>query len=51
MQRSAEMLRRTGELANIGGWELDPTSMRYDWTEQVFRIHELAGPTPRPTKR
>jgi len=48
VQRSAEMLRRTGELANIGGWELDLASMRYDWTEQVFRIHELeAGPTPR----
>ncbi|MEO5844193.1 MAG: diguanylate cyclase [Caldimonas sp.] len=48
VQRSAEMLRRTGELANIGGWELDLTTMRYDWTEQVFRIHELEpGPTPR----
>ena len=47
-ERSAEMLRRTGELANIGGWELDLTTMRYDWTEQVFRIHELEpGPTPR----
>ena len=48
VQRSAEMLRRTGELANIGGWELDLATMRYDWTEQVFRIHELEpGPTPR----
>ena len=47
-ERSAEMLRRTGELAHIGGWELDLTTMRYDWTEQVFRIHELEpGPTPR----
>ena len=48
VQRTAEMLRRTGELANIGGWELDLATMRYDWTEQVFRIHELEpGPTPR----
>ena len=48
VQRSAEMLRRTGELANIGGWELDLTTMRVEWTEQVFRIHELPpGPTPR----
>ncbi len=47
-QRSAEMLRRTGELANVGGWELDLATMRLDWTEQVFRIHELEpGPTPR----
>ncbi len=48
VQRTAEMLRRTGELADIGGWELDLATMRYDWTEQVFRIHELEpGPTPR----
>jgi len=48
VQRSAAMLRRTGELANIGGWELDLETMRIDWTEQVFRIHELEpGPTPR----
>src|SRR5437763_6388409 len=48
VQRSAEMLRRTGELANIGGWELDLATMRLEWTEQGFRIHELApGPTPR----
>jgi len=48
VQRTAEMLRRTGELANIGGWELDLATMRVEWTEQVFRIHELPpGPTPR----
>jgi PAS domain S-box-containing protein len=41
MERSAEMLRRTGELANIGGWELDLATMRVDWSEQVFRIHEV----------
>jgi diguanylate cyclase (GGDEF)-like protein/PAS domain S-box-containing protein len=48
VQRSAEMLRRTGELANIGGWELDLTTMQVEWSEQVFRIHELPpGATPR----
>ena len=41
IQRSAEMLKRTGELAHIGGWELDLATSRVDWTEQVFRIHEL----------
>jgi len=41
LQRSAEMLRRTGELAHIGGWELDLATMRLDWTEQVYLIHEL----------
>ena len=41
IERSAEMLKRTGELAHIGGWELDLATSRVDWTEQVFRIHEL----------
>ena len=35
------MLRRTGELAHIGGWELDLASKRLEWSEQVYRIHEL----------
>jgi diguanylate cyclase (GGDEF)-like protein/PAS domain S-box-containing protein len=48
MHRSAEMLRRTGEVANVGGWELDLATMRVEWTEQVFRILELEpGATPR----
>jgi diguanylate cyclase (GGDEF)-like protein/PAS domain S-box-containing protein len=41
LERSAEMLRRTGELAHIGGWELDLATMHVEWTEQVYRIHEL----------
>ena len=41
IERTAEMLRRTGELAHIGGWELDLATNRLDWTEQVFLIHEL----------
>jgi len=41
MERSAELLKRTGELAQIGGWELDLATSRLDWTDQVYRIHEL----------
>ncbi|MDQ2926720.1 MAG: diguanylate cyclase [Pseudomonadota bacterium] len=41
LERTAEMLRRTGELAHIGGWELDLATMQVEWTEQVYRIHEL----------
>ena len=48
MHRSTEMLRRTGEVANVGGWELDLATMRVDWTEQVVRILELEpGASPR----
>jgi diguanylate cyclase (GGDEF)-like protein/PAS domain S-box-containing protein len=41
MERSASLLKQTGELAQIGGWELDLATSRLDWTEQVWRIHEL----------
>ncbi len=41
VERAAEMLRRTGELASIGGWELDLATLQVDWAEQVYRIHEL----------
>ena len=48
MERTAQMLRQTGELANIGGWELNLATQRVDWTEQVFHIHELEpGSKPR----
>jgi diguanylate cyclase (GGDEF)-like protein/PAS domain S-box-containing protein len=40
-ERSAQLLRRTGQLAHIGGWELDLATTRLEWTEQVFLIHEL----------
>ncbi len=38
---AAEMLRRTGTLAKIGGWEFDLATRRLTWTEEVYRIHEL----------
>ena len=41
LARSIEMLRRTGELAHIGGWELELATMQLEWSEPVFRIHEL----------
>ena len=44
MQRTAEMLRRTGELANIGGWELDLATMR-------DRMDRAGLPHPRAAER
>jgi len=41
----AGILERTGELAKVGGWELDVASMQIKhWSAEVFRIHELAPP-------
>jgi PAS domain S-box-containing protein len=36
-----DVLRRTGEIAMIGGWELIIDGMQATWSEQVYRIHDL----------
>jgi diguanylate cyclase (GGDEF)-like protein/PAS domain S-box-containing protein len=36
-----EILQHTGEIARVGGWELDLTTMQLNWSSEVFRIHEL----------
>ena len=42
---AAEMLRRTGKLAKIGGWEIDLATRQLNWTEEVYRIHEVEPET------
>ncbi|MDO9400109.1 MAG: PAS domain S-box protein [Polaromonas sp.] len=39
--RTTELLRRTGEMGKIGGWEVILDGMRLVWSEQIYRIHEL----------
>jgi signal transduction histidine kinase len=41
LARSAELLDRTGELAGVGGWEIDLKTMKQSWTRQTFRIAEV----------
>jgi PAS domain S-box-containing protein len=36
-----DVLRRTSEIAKIGGWELIIDGMQPKWSEQVYRIHEI----------
>jgi signal transduction histidine kinase/PAS domain-containing protein/ActR/RegA family two-component response regulator len=42
---SARLLRETGQLARVGGWEFDPVSGKGHWTEEVARIHDLERDT------
>ena len=42
--RSAELLDRTGELAGVGGWQVDLRTMKLSWTRQTFRIAEMEPP-------
>lgn len=35
------LLQRTGEIAKIGGWQIDLSTMQQTWTSEVFRIYGL----------
>lgn len=39
---NAELLRRTSNMAKVGGWELNLANMRIYWSEGIKRIHEVA---------
>jgi diguanylate cyclase (GGDEF)-like protein/PAS domain S-box-containing protein len=41
VERARSLLNRTGALARVGGWELDVLTGEIDWTDEVYRIHEL----------
>ncbi len=44
LERSAELLERTGEMAKVGGWELDLRTMEPYWSLETARIHEVDPP-------
>ncbi len=39
LRRSEQLLNRTGELADVGGWELDLATGALMWSTQTCRIH------------
>ncbi len=43
---ATEMLRRTGAMAAIGGWELEVATGRITWSPEVYSIHGVEPGTP-----
>jgi PAS domain S-box-containing protein len=43
LKQSLQLLNDTGEMAKVGGWELDLATNEVSWTEEVARIHGV-GP-------
>jgi diguanylate cyclase len=39
LRRSEALLNRTGEVAGVGGWELDLATRQLSWSSQTRRIH------------
>ncbi|MBL8398266.1 MAG: PAS domain S-box protein [Candidatus Accumulibacter sp.] len=46
LRQSYALLELTGRLGRIGGWSCDVQSGSISWTDEVFRIHDLAPGTP-----
>lgn len=42
---SAELLKRTGALARVGGWEVDVETMSPYFSDEIYRICEIDAPT------
>lgn len=40
-KRLNELLKDTGDMAKVGGWELNPQTLELYWTDQTYIIHEL----------
>jgi len=48
LRKSAQLLMDTGEMAKVGGWEVDLSTQEVSWTEEVGLIHGVE-PGYRPT--
>lgn len=41
LHNSVDLLNITGRIAQIGGWEVILETQKLNWTEEVYRIHEV----------
>jgi two-component sensor histidine kinase/ABC-type amino acid transport substrate-binding protein len=41
LRGSQSLLNEMGKLAKIGGWEFDVETQEQEWTDEVYRIHEV----------
>jgi hypothetical protein len=51
LARNFALLARVGELARIGGWEIEIPGNRVHWSREVFRIHEIDSEVAPPSVR
>jgi PAS domain S-box-containing protein len=41
LEKSEAFLKATGQMAKVGGWDLDAANLDVIWTEETYRIYEL----------
>lgn len=49
LEDQLQLLNNTGEVAKIGGWQLDIATNSLAWTEHTYKIHEVDADTFIPT--
>ncbi len=42
LRESEALLNATGEMAKVGGWEVDGETLEVRWTQETHRIHEVS---------
>lgn len=50
LRHHEQILRETGRIAKVGGWEFDPATGQGTWTEEVAHIHGLDPADPTNTQ-
>lgn len=48
LKRSAALLKEAETVAKIGSWEMDPDSMRIEWSDEMFRVLEFDSQAGQP---
>jgi len=46
LARTTDLLKNATEIAKIGGWELELSSMKLTWSPGTYRLHDLDPLTP-----
>lgn len=42
LRKSQDLLNETQRVSKVGGWEFDVATRRVFWTDEVYRLHEVA---------
>ena len=45
-KRTEGLLAETSQMAHVGGWELTSLTQNVSWTDETYRIHDLAPDSP-----
>lgn len=51
LRKNEQLLKLTGQMAKVGGWELNAETSEVSWTEETYNIHEIPLDQKPPLKR